>query len=308
MRIVIAGSSGLIGTALIDALQEAGHVVDRLVRPTSTGPGIPWDPQAGVIDTSALEGVDAVINLAGRSIGDRRWSGGEKALIASSRIDGTTLLATTIAGLNSKPAVLINASAIGFYGDRGDEGLFEDAPKGEGFLADLCRDWEAATGAASDAGIRVAHLRTGIVISNRGGALGRLLAPFGPSWLSPYRWGLGGWIGDGRQWWSWISMRDQVRGILHLLESDLSGPINLTAPAPTTNKGFLKAVGRALRRPVWLPIPEFVLRLLLGSELAQATLFDSQRVIPARLIDDGFVFEVTDLSVALEEALGRRET
>jgi len=303
VRAAIAGSSGLIGTALIEALQADGHIVDRLVRPASGGPGIVWDPTAGTIDAAALEGVDAVINLAGRSIGAHRWSVAEKALLTSSRVDSTTLLAETIAGLTCKPKVLINASAIGFYGHRGDEVLGEDAAMGEGFFPDLCCEWEAATDAASAAGIRVVHLRTGIVLSGDGGALGRLLAPLGPAWLSPYRSGLGGWIGNGRQWWSWISIRDQVQAIQHLLNSGLSGPVNLTAPASVTNKTFLKAVGGALRRPVWLPIPKFALRLLLGSELAETTLFDSQRVVPTRLLADGFAFVDTDLDEALNSVL-----
>ncbi len=308
MRVAIAGSSGLMGTALIEALGSAGHEVVRLVRPESGGPGISWDPRAGTIDAGPLEGVDAVINLAGRSIGDRRWTDDEKRLLAASRIESTLLLSETLAARARKPAVLISASAVGFYGDRGDTELTEDAPAGTGFFPDLCREWEAATGAARRAGIRVVLLRSGVVLSGRGGALGRLLAPFGPAWLSPYRWGFGGWIGSGRQWLSWISMRDQVRAIVHLLGSEMSGAVNLTAPAPATNKAFMKAVGRALRRPVWLPIPRLVLRLLLGSGLAGATLFDSQRVIPSRLEADGFVFEDTGLEAAIAEALGVSQT
>lgn len=308
MKVVIAGSSGLIGTALVAELEAAGHEVVRLVRPESSGDGIAWDPSNGTIEAGRLEGIDAVVNLAGRSIGDRRWTDAEKHLLVASRVGTTRFLAATLAGLDRKPAVLINASAIGFYGDRGDEELHDRSGPGEGFFPGLCRDWESATGAAAAAGIRVVSVRTGIVLAGEGGALGRLLAPFGPSWLSPYRWGLGGWIGNGRQWWSWISLRDQVRAIAHLIESDLAGPVNLTAPAPVTNKGFLKAVGRALRRPVWLPIPRFVLRLVLGSELAEATLFDSQRVMPSRLTADGFVFEDVDLDAALFLALGAPQT
>ena len=240
----------------------------------------------------------------------RSTQGRSKApmLLSTWRVDATRLLSGALARLDRKPAVLINASAIGFYGDRGEEELSEGVGPGEGFFPDLCREWESATGAAGAAGIRVVSLRTGIVLSGEGGAVERLLAPFGPSWLSPYRWGLGGWIGSGRQWWSWISMRDQARAILHLLESDLSGPVNLTAPAPATNKTFLKAVGRALRRPVWLPIPRPVLSLVLGSELAKAMLFDSQRVVGARLLADGFVFADTDLDLALALALGTART
>jgi uncharacterized protein (TIGR01777 family) len=305
MHIVLSGSSGLIGTALISALQEAGHRVTRLVRPATTGAidGILWDPAQGTIDATALEGVDAVVNLSGRSIGDRRWTPAEKELIRSSRVGPTRLLAETLAGLERKPLVFVSASAIGFYGGRGDEVLDEDSAVGRGFFADVCRQWEDASLPAADAGIRTVQVRTGIVLSGRGGALGRLLAPFGPKWLSPYRWGLGGWVGGGGQWWSWISIEDQVRGIVHLLDGSLSGPVNLTAPEPATNKGFMKAVGRALRRPVLLPIPRFVFKLVLGSELAEATLFDSQRVAPSRLLSDGFVFRDPDLGGALIKAI-----
>jgi len=304
MRIVVAGSSGLIGSALVAALEEAGHGVDRLLRPGSPpGRGIAWDPEAAFIDASALEGADAVVNLAGRSIGERRWDRDEKALLASSRIASTRLLAGTLAGMSGPPRVLVNASAVGVYGDRADEILTEESPAGTGFFADLCREWEAATHPASAAGIRVVNLRTGIVLSPEGGALGRLLAPFGPRWLSPYRWGLGGWIGRGRQWWSWISVDDQVRAVLHLLDSSLAGPVNLTAPNPVTNREFMAAVGRALRRPVWLPVPPVALRPLLGAELVRATLLDSQRVLPARLLDDGFEFHHPVAGPALEAAL-----
>jgi uncharacterized protein (TIGR01777 family) len=304
MHIVISGSSGLIGTALVSALEDAGHRVTPLLRAATAGErdGVFWDPVAGVIAADAWVGVDAVINLSGRSIGEHRWTKAEKELIRSSRVDSTRLLADALAGLERPPRVLLNASAMGIYGDCGDAALAESEAPGEGFFPEVCAAWENATAAASSVGIRVVNLRTSIVLSGRGGALGRLLAPFGPSWLSPYRWGLGGWIGNGRQWWSWISMRDQVRAILHLLDSELAGPVNLSSPEPVTNKVFLKAVGSALRRPVWLPIPKFVLRLVLGSGLAKATLFDSQRVIPQRLLDDGFTFEDTDITAALRTA------
>ena len=279
----------------------------RLVRPTTAGghEGIAWHPVEGTIDAAALEGIDAVINLSGRSIGERRWTPTEKELIRSSRIEPTRLLAETLAGLDRKPSVFISASAVGVYGDRGDALLDEDSETGEGFFAEVCSAWEQATAPAAEAGIRTVVVRTGIVLSRNGGALGRLLAPFGPRWLSPYRWGLGGWVGNGRQWWSWISIEDQVRAIIHLLESRLAGPVNLTAPQPATNKTFMKAVGRALRRPVLLPIPRFVLRLILGRELAEATLFDSQRVLPNRLRADGFDGDA-DLDAALTAALDRR--
>ncbi len=306
MHVAITGSSGLIGSALVPALEAAGHRVSRVVRPQTSGVDgeIGWDPADGTIDASGFEGVDAVINLAGRSIGDRRWDAAEKHLIRDSRVSTTRLLAETLARLTDPPAALVNASAIGFYGDRGDEPLTEDAGPGEGFFAEVCHDWEEATGPAAAAGIRVATVRTGIVLSPSGGALGRLLAPFGPSWLSPYRWGLGGWIGSGRQWWSWISLDDEIRAIRHVLETDLSGPVNLTAPSPVTNKAFMKAVGAALRRPVLLPIPKPVLEVILGPELARATLFDSARVVPDELIGSGFEFRDPDLTSALRSALG----
>ncbi len=305
MHIAITGSSGVLGSALIPALIEAGHHVSRVVRPssTSTDGALTWDPAAGRIDASGFERVDAVINLSGRSIGDRRWSPEEKQLIRDSRVDSTALLASTLAGLSSPPGVLVNASAIGFYGDRGDEELTESSPAGDGFFAEVCSAWEAASASATAAGTRVVNLRTGIVLSPTGGALGRLLAPFGPPWLSPYRWGLGGWVGSGKQWWSWISLEDQIRATLHVLESDLAGPVNLAAPAPVTNKAFMKAVGKALRRPVLLPIPRFVLNTILGSELADATLFDSQQVLPRKLLADGFEFAHGDVGAALRSAL-----
>lgn len=305
MRVAVTGSSGLIGTALVAALEAAGHRATRVVRPgSSTGGGIRWDPASGHVDPAGFEGVDAVVNLAGRSIGERRWDAGEKRLLRSSRVDATLLLAGALAGLERPPRVLLNASAVGIYGDRGDEVLDESAPPGEGFFAGLCRDWEAATTPAAEAGIRVVCLRSAIVLSGRGGALGRLLAPFGPAWLSPYRWGLGGWIGNGRQWWPWISLDDEVRAVVHLLGSGISGPVNLAAPAPATNQEFMKAVGGALGRPVWFPIPRFALRVLLGTGLAEATLFDSQRVVPSRLEADGFRFADTGLDDALRSALG----
>ncbi len=306
MRIVIAGSSGLIGSALAATLAGEGHQVERLVRPGSDGgPGIPWDPAAGRIEGAALEGADAVVNLGGRGIGERRWDEVERALIRDSRVVPTRLLAQAVAGLARPPRVLVNASAVGYYGNRPGERLTEESGPGEGFFAGVCRDWEAATRPAAEAGIRVVCLRSGLVLSGEGGALGRVLAPLGPRWLSPYRWGLGGWLGDGTQVWSWIALEDEVRAIVHLLASDLAGPVNLTAPDPADNKRFMKAVGRALHRPVRLPIPRFVPRLLLGRGLADATLFDSQAVYPQRLQADGFAFGQPRLADALAAALGR---
>jgi len=304
VRIVVAGSSGLVGSALVPALEAAGHRVERLVRPGGEA-GIPWDPAAGTIDAAALEGADAVVNLAGRSIGEKRWDDAERRLIRESRVGATGLLARALAGLRRPPQVLLNASAVGFYGHRPGERLTEDSPRGSGFFPELCGDWEEATRPAAEGGTRVAWLRSGIVLSAEGGALGRLLAPLGPRWLSPYRWGLGGWLGDGSQVWPWISLDDEVRAITHLLGSSLSGPVNLATPEPVDNKRFVKAVGRALRRPVWLPIPRLVPRALLGRELADFLLFDSQAVYPQRLEADGFRFNHPQVEEALAVTLGR---
>lgn len=303
MRIAIAGSSGVIGSALVEALQARGDEVIRLVRPDTVGVGISWDPGAGTIDAAALEGVDVVVNLAGRSIGAERWTPAEKQALWDSRVGATRLLAETLAGLDAPPALLVNASAIGVYGNRGDDEVTEGEPAGEGFLAEMAAAWEEATAPAAAGGIGVALLRTGIVLSPDGGALGRLLAPFGPRWLSPYRWGVGGVVGRGNQWWSWISQDDVTRAILHVIDRRLTGPVNLTAPRPVTHRTFIKALGKALRRPTVLPIPPFVLRLVLGSELASALVLEGQRVFPTRLLDSGFTFTATDVESALGEAL-----
>lgn len=306
MHILVAGSTGFLGSALIPVLRSRGHTITRLVRPDTTGgdgPTIAWDPAAGVLPGDALDGVDLVLNLAGRSIGERRWSDAEKRLILESRTGPTDLLARAIAAAPHRPA-LVNASAIGFYGHRGDEVVAEDDPPGEGFFPEVCVAWEAATRPASDAGARVALLRTGIVLSADGGAIGRLLAPFGPRWLSPYRWGLGGVVGRGRQWWSWISLDDAIRAMVHVIESDIRGPVNLVTGA-VTHRGFIKALGRALRRPTILPIPPFVVKALLGSGLARATVLEGQRVVPLRLEESGFAPTDPDLLSALQKAFGR---
>lgn len=306
MRVVVAGASGLIGSALVLALEAFGHQPVRLVRPDSpAGAGISWDPDSGIVDAAALIGVDAVVNLAGRSIGSRRWNPAEKDLILSSRVQSTRLLSEALASLDRGPQVLLNASAVGYYGDRGNERLTEQSGPGSDFFSDVCSEWEAATAAATGAGIRVVNLRTSVVLSPRGGTLERLLAPLGPRWLSPYRWGLGGWIRPGSQMISWISLEDEVRAILHLLGSRLSGPVNLAAPAPVTNKEFMKAVGRALGRPVLLPIPRLVPRVVLGAELAGSLLFGSQAVIPERLLGDGFRFNHNTVDGAMGAVLGR---
>jgi len=305
MRILIAGSSGLIGSALATSLERGGHEVRRLIRPATVGDGIPWDPDEGTLDPAAFDGVDGVVNLGGRSIGDHRWSDREKHLLWESRIPSARLIAERMAAAPTRPGVLINASAVGYYGDQGDRVLTEADGPGSGFLAELTQAWEAATAPASAAGIRVVTLRSGIVLSDAGGAMGRLLAPFGPRWLSPYRWGLGGPVAGGKQYWSWISLEDEIRAIVHLLIGDVSGPVNLTSPAPATNREFVKALGRALHRPAVMPIPGFVIRIVLGSELAEAMVLDGQRVRPARLEAGGFEFRDTDLDRAMRTAVGR---
>lgn len=302
MSILIAGSSGLLGGALAASLRNDGIEVRRLVRPESPGEGIRWDPTTGTIPDSALDGVEAVVNLGGRSIGEQRWSDREKAAVRDSRVIPTRLLAETIAARPNPPA-LINASAVGYYGNRGDVAVDETAAAGSDFLAEVCAAWEEATAPAAAAGARVVLLRAGIVLSPRGGALGRLLAPFGPRWIAPYRWGLGGVVGRGDQYWSWISLTDHVRVVRHLLGSDLSGPVNAVSPHPATHRQFIKALGRALGRPTIVPIPKFLLKVILGTELAEALVFYGQKVVPSRLQADGFRWNDTDLESALRAAL-----
>lgn len=303
MSVLIAGSSGLLGGALSASLRSDGIEVRRLVRPQSAGEGIPWDPATGTIPAAALDGVEAVVNLGGRSIGEKRWSEREKAAVRASRVAPTRLLAETIAAQPNPPA-LINASAVGYYGNRGDVAVDETATAGDDYLAELCAAWEGATAPAATAGARVVLLRSGIVLTPNGGALGRLLAPFGPRWIAPYRWGLGGVVGRGDQYWSWISLRDHVRVVRHLLASNLSGPVNAVSPHPATHREFIKALGRALHRPTALPIPKFLLKVILGTELAEALVLFGQKVVPARLQADGFRWDDTDLDAALRAALG----
>ena len=303
MRVAITGASGLIGAALTASLRADGHEVVALVRrpPRPTGDhGIherTWDPANGSLDPSALEGVDAVVNLAGAGIGDHRWTEAYQRTIRDSRVRGTELIAHTLAGLHDPPAVLLSGSAIGIYGDRGDEVLDETSPTGAGFLADVCRQWEAATTAASDAGARVAHLRSGVVLSPTGGALRKQLPLF--------RLGLGGRFGSGCQWQSWISLPDEVAAIRHLLTADVEGPVDLTAPNPVTNGQFTRALGAALRRPTVVAVPAFAPRLVLGRELADALLFQSQRVLPSALERSGFDFTHPTIGQAFAAVLVR---
>ncbi|HZU79072.1 MAG TPA: TIGR01777 family oxidoreductase [Acidimicrobiales bacterium] len=285
MRVLVSGSSGLIGRALCASLARSGHEVRRLVRtadPTAAD-AVGWDPRSGAVDRAGLEGTEAVVHLAGAGIGDRRWTAGRKIELLSSRVEGTAAVVAAVSAMDPPPAVLVSASAIGFYGDRGEEELTEESTPGSGFLADLCRRWEAAAGEAEAAGIRVVLLRSGIVLAPRGGALGRQLPLF--------RAGLGGRLGSGRQWTSWISLDDEVRVVEHALADEaLRGPVNAVAPAPVRNREFTAELGRALHRPAVLAVPAPVLRLALGRELVDEALLASQRVRPAALATAGFAF------------------
>jgi uncharacterized protein len=295
--VAVTGSSGLIGSALGPALAAGGHRLVPIVRPgTRTSDGLRWDPQGGTIDAGALEGVGAVINLAGEGIGERRWNGAHKARVRDSRISGTRLLSETLAKLQRPPTVLVSASAVGFYGDRGNEVLTEASAPGGGFLAGVARAWEAATEAAETAGIRVVHLRTGAVLSGNGGAL--------PKMLTPFRLGLGGRFGSGRQWMSWIAIDDEVGAILHVLgDGSLAGPVNAVAPNPVTNAEFTRTLAGALHRPAVVPVPPPALRLFLGTEMANELLLFSQRALPTRLLDSGYRFATPDLGSALRRVL-----
>src|SRR2546421_2147546 len=296
MDVVVTGSSGLIGTALRPALERAGHRMVPMLRGGGGGEALRWDPAQGRIDAGGLEGAGAVVNLAGESIGAKRWSEDQKARIRDSRVRGTTLLAETLAKLNRPPNVLVSGSAVGYYGDRSDEVLTESSRPGDGFLAEVAGAWEAATLPAGEAGIRVHHIRTGIVLSGRGGALAQMLRPF--------RLGVGGKLGTGRQWMSWISLEDEVGAIVHLLgDVAPAGAVNLTAPNPASNADFTKALGQALGRPTVLPVPRIGLKLLLGGAMAEELLLAGQRALPTRLLVSGYTFTHPDLADAPEVAL-----
>jgi len=298
VRVIVSGATGLIGRALVAALRDRGDEAVGLGRGVPHGAGeARWDPAAGQLDPAVLEGADAVVHLAGAGIGDRRWSPGRRREIVASRVDSTTLLARTLARLERPPEVLVSASAVGWYGDRGDEELTEDSGPGTGFLAELCRSWEDATAEAAAAGRRVVRLRSGVVLSARGGALARQLPLF--------RLGLGGRLGDGRQWLSWISLDDEVGAILHAIgDRSLHGAVNATAPAPVTNRDFTAALGAALHRPALLPVPRAALHLALGAELADEMVLAGQRVLPRRLLDAGFGFRHPGVHGALGAVLG----
>jgi len=297
VRVAITGASGLIGSALSARLQTLGQEATAIVRrPVGRGErAVQWDPGAGTIDRDGLEGLDAVVHLAGAGVGDRRWSLARKQVVLESRTRSTAFLAQALAGLADPPRALISASAVGFYGDRADETVTEQTGPGSDFLAYVCQRWEAAAGPASEADIRVAFARSGIVLSAHGGALGKLLPMF--------RLGLGGRFGTGSQWWSWITLDDEVGALLWLLDHDQAGPVNLTAPNPVTNREFTRVLGQVLSRPAVLPVPRFGPRLLLGAELAEALLFTSAKVVPAVLEKGGYNFTDTDLEPGLRRLL-----
>jgi uncharacterized protein (TIGR01777 family) len=294
MRVVISGSSGLIGRSVAAALRARGDDVTSLVRRPAAAGEARWDPGAGSMEAGVLEGAGAVVNLAGAGIGDKRWTPARRREIESSRVEGTALLARTMAEISRPPAVLVNASAVGFYGDRGDEELDEASEKGHGFLADVCAAWEAATEPAAHARVRVVRLRSGVVLSDHGGALARQLPLF--------RLGIGGRLGNGRQWLSWVSLADEVRAILHSLDDPaLEGAVNATAPEPVTNRHFTRALGWALHRPSVLAVPGFALRIALGSDLASEMVLAGQRVVPTKLTGTGFRFDHARIEPALAD-------
>ncbi|MGF1664786.1 MAG: TIGR01777 family oxidoreductase [Acidimicrobiia bacterium] len=293
MKVLITGASGFIGRALSQRLTESGHEAIPLVR-GEPGTGVrTWDVRAGRIDDDALVGIDAVVHLAGESIGGR-WTPAKKQAILSSRIEGTDLISKAVA--SAKPSVFVCGSAIGFYGSRGEDVLTEDSPAGSGFLADVTVAWEEAAKPASEAGVRTVLARTALVLEDEGGSFPRMLLPF--------KFGIGGPLGSGRQWWAWITLEDEIRAIMHCLETDaLEGPVNLAAPNPVRNGDFGKALGRALKRPALLPAPGFGLKLLLGGEFADEVLLASQRVVPTRLEQSGFEFSHPHLPAALDAVL-----
>jgi uncharacterized protein (TIGR01777 family) len=297
MKILVSGATGLIGSAVTRNLSSRGVDVLQLVRkpPRNEAQEILWDPTKGIENTGKLEGLDAVIHLAGEPIAEGRWTEEKKLRIRESRVRGTSILAAALAGLARKPRLLLSASAIGYYGSRGSEVLTEESSPGDDFLARVCHDWEEATAPAAQAGIRVVQMRFGIILSSKGGALARMLKPF--------KMGVGGRLGSGRQYMSWIAIDDVVGVIDHLLEEEsVSGPVNTVAPNPVTNREFTEALGEALSRPTLFPVPKFAMRLAFG-EVSDIALLASQRVEPARLKASGYIFKYPELKAALSHIL-----
>jgi uncharacterized protein (TIGR01777 family) len=297
MRVLVTGSSGLIGTAARERLAADGHEVLRLLRGDAAGSGPRWDPAAGWVAPQALDGADAVVHLAGASIGEGRWTARRRAELRASRIDATRLLVEQLRAPAGRPRVLVAASAVGYYGDRGDELLDEAAAPGAGFLADLVRDWEREALRAEELGVRVVLLRFGVVLAARGGALPRMVLPV--------RLGVGGRLGSGRQWLPWVALEDAARALAWAVATpEARGVVNVVAPQQVTNAAFTRALGRELRRPTYFPVPPLALRLLLGGS-ADELLLASQRVAPARLQAAGFRFTYPELAGALHAVLGR---
>jgi hypothetical protein len=300
VRIVLAGASGFLGTALRAALTGEGHQVVQLVRRDPAGPDqVRWRPDRQELDRTVLARAGAVVNLAGANLGGKRWTESYKKELRDSRTDSTTTIATALAALpaGERPPVLLNASAEGYYGDTGDAIVDEGSPPGKGFLADLCREWEAATRPAEDAGVRVVKLRTGLVLDDRGGLLGRMMLPF--------KLGVGGKLSTGRQWMPWVSLADWLAAVLFLMERpDLTGPVNVCSPHPVTNEEFTRVLARLVHRPALMPIPRFALRVVLG-EFADNGALVSKRMLPSVLLRAGFVFAYPDLEPALRAALHR---
>ncbi|MFN0095300.1 MAG: TIGR01777 family oxidoreductase [Dehalococcoidia bacterium] len=297
MKIAITGSTGLVGSALIDAWSGT-HLVTRAIRGPQDSPASVWDPANNWVRPGAFDGADAIVHLAGASIGSGRWTEKRKAELVNSRVAATRTLVKHLATLEHKPGLLVAASAVGFYGSRGDELLTEESGPGDDFLAKLCQDWERETAAARDLGIRTVILRLGVVLTEDGGALGKMLLPF--------KLGLGGRIGSGKQWMSWVSKADVVRGFdFAITMPGLDGVYNLTAPNPATNADFTKALASVLKRPAIFPIPPLAMKALLGSDAAEGLLLASQRAMPARLQSAGFAFTHGDVRAGLSAALGK---
>ena len=295
MRIAVTGASGLVGRALTNRLKSDGHDVAPMVRSQASNGTIHWNPNSGRIDAKELEGIDAVVHLAGESIAAGRWNSARKQRIRDSRVQGTKLLSETLASLEHKPKVFVCASAIGYYGDGQLEAMDESSAAGSGYLAEVCQAWESACEPAGEAGIRTANARFGVILSPHGGALSKMLTPF--------KLGVGGIVGNGRQVWSWVSIDDTVSAIVHAIENEsLRGPFNVTAPHASTNAEFTRALGNVLGRPTLLPLPAFAARLVLG-EMADALLLSSARVTPSVLLETGFSFKHEHLEPALRDLL-----
>ena len=294
-KIVVTGGTGFLGSVLVRSLRQRGDDVVVIGRGAGAGADATWDPAAGVLDASLLEGADVVVNLNGAGIGEKRWTDARKQVVLESRTVPTALLATTMASMDNPPPLFLSGSAMGYYGNTGDTPVDESAPQGDGFLASVCAEWEAAADPARDAGIRVIHPRTGIVLDRRSEALKPLIPLF--------KMGVGGPIGGGSQWWSWITLADTVAAFEHCIDAELAGPVNLVAPNPVTNREFAKALGAQLGRPSFFPAPKFAVDIRLGKELASTMAYGSLRVLPTVLEAEGFSFSAPTIEEALADVL-----